>query len=150
MRDRTFSHKFRLRLLVGLIAFLGLGGLLGVIGFVIQLRSQPQVPASTIIQSWCRLAPFPEDPAQASLDAEGSAFTRSFTYQFTVDTALLDQWIAASPGLQTANVEVMGTTMRYVVVPNEAAWCEVNITIRNGSRSDLHLLVIAVCSLRQR
>lgn len=32
MRDRTFSRKFRLRLLIGPIAFLGLSGLLGVIG----------------------------------------------------------------------------------------------------------------------
>ncbi|MGP1386276.1 MAG: hypothetical protein ACTS2F_22135 [Thainema sp.] len=102
MRDRTFSRKFRLRLLVGSIIFLGLSGLLGMIRVVIQLRSQPQVPVSTIIQSWCRLAPFPEHFAQASLDVEGSAFTRSFMYQFTVDTALLKQWIAASPGLQTA------------------------------------------------
>jgi len=55
---------------------------------------------------WARLAPFPITAYNFSIISEGNTFTRSFRASFNAPEADIRKWVAESPGLQDAVIEL--------------------------------------------
>ena len=71
---------------------------------------------------WGRLAPFPSNIENFSIQTEGNAFTRGFRASFASTNNEIEKWVGASPGLADATVETMGDgKQKYVIVPGGGA-----------------------------
>ena len=66
---------------------------------------------------WGRLAPFPTNAENVSIQTEGNQFTRSFRAKFTAPKEAINRWIAASPGLREAKIEETVNGQKTYVIP---------------------------------
>ena len=69
----------------------------------VQRANRESAVATTLI--WARLAPLPASARGVSVDASGSAFSRTFDLSFQAPANDLRQWLRASPGAASAAAE---------------------------------------------
>jgi hypothetical protein len=64
---------------------------------------------------WGRLAPFPATARDFGIRAEGGLFTRSFRGSFSDTPAHVEAWLAASPGVSSADCTKVAEGARCVL-----------------------------------
>src|ERR1051326_7161433 len=77
-------------LTVALIAMVTAGAM-----YISQANRQSALNAAT---TWGRLAPIPPSAQNVQVEVKGSMFTREFVITFDAAPAVIQRWIAASPG----------------------------------------------------
>jgi hypothetical protein len=71
---------------------------------------------------WGRLAPFSETAYNFSIHTEGNMFTRSFRASFSAPEEDIRKWVAESPGLQEAAIDLTPEgKQRYSIQPGGGA-----------------------------
>ena len=83
---------------------------------------------------WGRLSEFPASKTNFIIKTEGSPFTRTFRSSFYLEKGDLDKWIMESPGLQDAEIILLGEDKkRYIIKPGgNAGFAEVTIDFRTN------------------
>lgn len=76
----------------------------------------------TIVLEWGRLAPFPANATNVSIEAEGNSFTRSFYASFVAPKQDIQTWIKNSPGINEATPqELSENKIKYTISPGGGA-----------------------------
>lgn len=71
---------------------------------------------------WGRLAPLPETATGFKISTEGGMFTREYRTIFYLPEDDLAAWIAASPGLQDAQIQTAeDSSQKYTIKPGGGA-----------------------------
>jgi len=85
-------------------------------------NSAKQNEMIAIVLEWGRLAPFPANATDVSIEAEGSSFTRSFHASFVASKQDIQAWVKDSPGISEATPEELSDNqVEYVIVPGGGA-----------------------------
>jgi hypothetical protein len=79
---------------------------------------QSAIDAAT---TWGRLAPLPPSAQNVQVEVNGSMFTREFVITFDAAPAVIQQWIAASPGPSSATTSTAGSITTYAIKPGGGA-----------------------------
>jgi hypothetical protein len=71
---------------------------------------------------WGRLAPIPKSRKEFDIYTEGGSFSRSFHSSFYLPETDLEKWIATSPGLVDAEIQIINDSKRkYLIKPGGGA-----------------------------
>jgi hypothetical protein len=93
--------------------------------YVSRANRQSAIAAAT---EWARLAPLPPSAQNLQVKVKGSMFTREFEIAFDASPAVLQQWLASSPGPLSATLTVTGPTTTYAITPGGgAAFAQVKV-----------------------
>jgi len=85
-------------------------------------NSIKQQEMMTIVLEWGRLATFPANATDVSVETEGNSFTRSFHASFVAPKQDIQAWIKDSPGINDATPEELpNDQVKYIVVPGGGA-----------------------------
>jgi len=106
--------------------------LVGIISFVVLYLPLPnardnrnpakQKEMTIIILEWGRLAPFPANATNVSIETEGNSFTRSFRASFVAPKQEIQAWIKDSPGINTVTPQVLSDDkVKYIIEPGGGA-----------------------------
>lgn len=71
--------------------------------------------------TWARLAPLPPSARNVRVETKGSMFTREIVVRFDATPAIVQRWLAASPGPASATVAVAGPVTTYAIAPGGGA-----------------------------
>jgi hypothetical protein len=75
-----------------------------------------------LVLEWGRLAPFPANAANVTVETEGSLFTRDFRASFIAPKQDIQNWIKNSPGFIAVIPEkITDSKVRYHIVPGSGA-----------------------------
>jgi hypothetical protein len=95
------------------VALVAAGGI-----YLSHANRQSAISAAT---KWARLAPLPSSAQNIKVDVKGSMFTREFRITFGAPSAVIEQWIAASPGPSSATQSTVGSVTTYAITPGGGA-----------------------------
>jgi hypothetical protein len=85
-------------------------------------NSAKQKETMSSVLAWGRLAPFPANAANVSIETEGNSFTRSFHASFVAPKQDIQVWINDSPGLNEAAPEELSSgKVWYRITPGGGA-----------------------------
>jgi len=65
---------------------------------------------------WGRLAPIPDSKTEFNIYTDGGSFTRAFHSSFYLPQTDLKKWIADSPGLADAEIQVINDTNKNYII----------------------------------
>jgi hypothetical protein len=123
MRRRNFKIFAVLAVLV--VALVTAGAM-----YVSHANRQSAIAAATV---WARLAPLPPSARNLQVEVKGSMFTREFVITFDASPAVLQQWLASSPGPASASPTGAGSITTYAIAPGGGAgFAEVTVDHRAG------------------
>lgn len=88
---------------------------------VIYLSRANRQAAINAATEWARLAPLPSSAANVQVDAKGTMFSREFIITFDASPAVIQQWLAASPGPSSATPSTTGAITTYAIRPGGGA-----------------------------
>ena len=71
--------------------------------------------------TWARLAPLPPSAQNVQVGVKGGMFTREFVITFDAPAAIIQQWVAASPGPSSATQSTVGSITTYAIKPGGGA-----------------------------
>ncbi len=92
------------------------------------------VSAVNVSREWARVAELPVPTWWVGVDTRGSAFTREFVLDFNASSEELDAWLAASPGIQDADITESGSQITYSIAPGGGAqFAEVVVDRETGA-----------------
>ena len=81
--------------------------------------------------TWARVAPLPPSARNVDVDVKSSMFSREFIITFNAPPAVIQKWIAASPGLTSASLSTTGSVTTYAITPGGGAqFAEVKVDSR--------------------
>lgn len=93
--------------------------------YVSHANRQSAINAAT---TWAKLAPLPPSAQNVQVDVKGSMFTREFVITFDAPSAVIRQWIAASPGPSSGKQSIAGSVTTYAITPaGGAQFAEVKV-----------------------
>jgi hypothetical protein len=81
---------------------------------------------------WARLAPLPHSARNLQVEVKGSMFTREFVITFDASPAVIQQWLASSPGPASASPTVGGAITTYAITPGGGAGFA-EVTVDHGA-----------------
>lgn len=112
-------------IIVALVVALVAGGM-----YVSHLMRQSAIETAS---SWARLAPLPPSAQDMQVEVKGSMFSREFVISFDASPAVIQQWLASSPGPASASPTVIGPVATYAIMPGGGAqFAEVKVDSRAG------------------
>src|SRR5262245_55285964 len=88
---------------------------------VIYLSRANRQSAINAVTVWARLAPLPSSATNVQVDAKGSMFSHEFIITFDASPAVIQQWLAASPGPTSATQRTVGAITTYAITPGSGA-----------------------------
>lgn len=98
------------------------------------LRYANRLSAINAATKWARLAPLPASAKNVQVETKGTMFTRQFVITFDAPPAVIQQWIAASPGPSSATQSIAGSVTTYAITPGGGAqFAEVKVDL-NANR----------------
>ena len=135
MKNKTKLSKWII-VSVGVVLIFGAVTVAGL--FLVSSNSRDnQDPAKqkeimALVLKWGRLAPFPIEATNISIETEGNSFTRSFRVSFVAPKEDIQDWIKKSPGLNEAVPERLSDNkVWYSIVPGSGA-NKAEVTIDNS------------------